>query len=300
MKKIFAIIIAAVLCIGLSACSTDFDAKKDIIVISRDSASGTREAFEKGVGLLVKDTTTGKDVSLLKSGAEEIASTGAVIEKVKSDVHSIGYISAGLISDEVNVLKVEGVDPTTANIKNGTYVLQRPFIIVYKEATLENALFADFEKFLRSNQAASIYAEEGVVALSGTVNGKEYGATYTTPSGLSGTINVEGSTSVGPVMQILAEEYKKLNSGVTINITENGSGNGLSSAKAGTSDFGMMSKDLSSTETSVVKTQLAIDGVAIIVNKKNTTTNITKAQIKAIYIEAGNDVEVITKWSQLA
>jgi len=294
MKKIFAIVIAAVLCIGLSACSTDFDINKDIIVISRDSASGTREAFEKAVGLIVDDA------SLLKTGAEEIASTAAVIEKVKSDVQSIGYISAGLINTDIKALSVEGVLPTVDNIKNGTYSLQRPFVVVYKEDTLQNALFGDFEKYLRSSQASEIIAEEGFVALNGTVNGKEYGTTYTSPTGLSGTINVEGSTSVGPVMQILAEEYKKINTNVTINITENGSGNGLSSAKAGTSDFGMMSKDLSSSETSLVKTQLAIDGVAIIVNIKNTTTNITKAQIKSIYIAEGNDVTVVTKWSELA
>ena len=293
MKKIISILVAALVMIGFAGCTTKFDADREITVIARDSASGTREAFEKAVGL--EDSNK---ASMLKSGAEELAATGAVIEKVKADVQAIGYISAGLITKEIKALTVEGVLPTAATIKSGAYALQRPFVVIYKPATLGNALFADFEKFLRSKTAVDIIAEEGFVALEGTVNEKAYGETYTT-SNLSGTINVEGSTSVGPVMEILAEEYKKLNSGVTINVTQNGSGNGLSSAKAGTSDFGMMSKDLSSDETTVVKTQLAIDGVAIIVNTKNTYTNISKEQIKAIYIAEGKGVTQITKWSEL-
>ena len=318
MKKLFfMILLVAVLTVSAFGCeAVKFDPKRDITVVARDSASGTREAFEENVKLLVEKIVqvdgqdVKKKVSMLKDGAEEIESTGAVITKVKTDKQAIGYISVGMVNDSIKTLTVGGVAPTAANIKNGTYAIQRPFVVVYKEETLENALNADFEKFLRSKAAQDEAAKDGYVALEGTVNGKEYGADYIAPTtALSGTIKISGSTSVQPLMVIYAEMYKALNTGVNVIVNAGGSSVGLADAKSDTSDFGMMSKALKpadalyNVDKSLVFTQLAIDGVAIIVNKSNTAlTDITVAQIRRIYMKASELPEgetAIVKWSDL-
>lgn len=107
------------------------------------------------------------------------------------------------------------------------------------------------------------------------------------------TIEVSGSTSVTPLMELLAAAYGKLHSNVRININGTGSSDGIKAAAAGTSELGMSSRELSATEKGQGLTELviAIDGIAVIVNKNNPVSNLTLEQIRDIY------TGVITDWS---
>jgi phosphate transport system substrate-binding protein len=94
-------------------------------------------------------------------------------------------------------------------------------------------------------------------------------------------------------MELLAAAYGKLHSNVRININGTGSSDGIKAAAAGTSEIGMSSRELSATEKGQGLTELviAIDGIAVIVNKNNPVSNLTLEQIRDIY------TGVITDWS---
>lgn len=108
----------------------------------------------------------------------------------------------------------------------------------------------------------------------------------------SGEITITGSTSVGPLMKKLAGAYEEKYPNVVINISETGSTEGVTDAINGANDFGMASRALKSGELDkgVVSKKIADDGIAIIVNTACTVTNVTKAEVKALY-ESGTSIQ---------
>lgn len=117
--------------------------------------------------------------------------------------------------------------------------------------------------------------------------------------GSSGSVSIKtaGSTSVGPVMEALAEMYMTANPNVEITVEAGGSGVGVTSAAEGTVDFGMASRDLKDDEKTanpdMKTTLLCLDGVSVVVNSANTVADLTKDQIKQIYLGE------ITDWSEV-
>lgn len=123
--------------------------EKNITVVGRDAASGTREAFED----LVKDGDNKLKGKMVK-GALELAGTSEVVGKVKTTQSSIGYISLGSLDDSVKAVQVDGVDATVANVNNGTYKMFRPFVLVvnaqlHKDGKITQAL-KDFIDYINS------------------------------------------------------------------------------------------------------------------------------------------------------
>ena len=120
---------------------------------------------------------------------------------------------------------------------------------------------------------------------------------FTAVSGLAtkkaATINIVGSTSVQPVAEELAQAYMKKNKNVKIFVQGGGSGAGIKAAMNGTADIGMSSRELKSEEKGLKETEIAIDGIAVVVNKANSLTNVTFEQLQKIY--SGE----IDQWSQL-
>jgi phosphate transport system substrate-binding protein len=109
------------------------------------------------------------------------------------------------------------------------------------------------------------------------------------------TIEVGGSTSVTPLMELLAEEYQKLNSNIKININGTGSGDGINNAGV-LYQIGMSSRELTPAEQGkgLKETIIAIDGIAVIVHKDNPINNLTIEQIRDIYTGA------VTDWRQVS
>ena len=106
---------------------------------------------------------------------------------------------------------------------------------------------------------------------------------------------VGGSSSVTPVMEKLKEGYEAVNPDAEIEIQQSDSTTGMESALSGTYDIGMASRALKDTETEkgLTGTQIALDGIAVIVNKENSLADITSDQVKDIYTGE------ITDWSEL-
>ena len=234
-----------------------------ITVITREDGSGTRGAFVELTGVEAdgEDQTTEEAVVANQ--------TEAVITQVSGDPAAIGYISLGSLNDTVKALKVEGVEATPENVKNGTYTVARPFYIATKgEAT---GVAADFISFIMSKQGQEIVSD-GYIA----VNDAAADFAGTQPEG---KIVVAGSSSVTPVMEKLQEAYLELNPNATIEIQQTDSSAGMTAAIDGTCDIGMASRELAE----LTPTQIAMDGIAVIVNQDNALDDITMDQIRQIY-----------------
>lgn len=279
MKKVISLILTLMLVLTAVNALADFNEDSEINVISREDGSGTRGAFIELTGVLEKNEA-GDKVDRTYEDAEFVNGTSVVITSVEKDKNSIGYISMGSMNETVKCLKVDGIDPTPENVKNGEYKLARPFNIALSNK-LENsdkkALAEDFIKFILSNDGQAIVESEGCIAATE--------GTYE-PSGLTGELEVGGSTSVTPAMQVLAEKYSELNEGVQINVQGVGSTAGMTGADEGLFDIGMASRELkdSELEKGLVPVVIAIDGITMIVNQENTCEDITMDEICKIYI----------------
>ena len=266
-KKLLTVLVAAALAAAtLVSCGKQNDT---ITVVSREDGSGTRGAFTELMGI-EKD---GTDRTYAK--AEISNSTSVVISTVAGNKNAIGYISLGSLNDSVKAVKIDGVDATADNVKNGSYKISRPFIITTKDGISD--LAADFIKFILSDDGQAIVSEKYI-----TVGGS---GAYTA-SGLSGKVTLAGSTSVSPLMDELAAAYKELNPDVVIEIQQSGSGAGIQSALEGVCDIGMSSRELkdSEKEAGLTPTVMALDGIAVIVNKDNRISTLSSEQIQSIYI----------------
>lgn len=269
MKKIILAAASIAMACGIGFAAVGCGAKGDIVVISRESGSGTRGAFMELIGL---------EDNELVAGADEVNGTDVVTSSVEDAEKAIGYISLGsLDTSRVKAIKVGGVDATVDNVKKGTYKLSRPFNVAWDKDGEANALRDDFLKYIASSQAQEIISEEYI---SNAVSPVE----YVSPGNLEGTLTVGGSSSVTPLMQDLAKAYGELNAEVTVTITQTDSGTGMKDAAAGTIDLGMASRELKDSETSDLEyTAIALDGIAVIVNKANPCTDLSVDQLKAIY-----------------
>ncbi|WP_434310264.1 phosphate ABC transporter substrate-binding protein [Hominifimenecus sp. rT4P-3] len=124
----------------------------EIVLIGRESGSGTRDGFESITGT--------KDKCALK---QELTSTGDVITTVSSNPAAIGYASLASIKDNVKALKVGGVEPTEATIKDGSYTVQRNFVLVTKtDAKLSDAAQKFFD-YITSAEASEVIQKAGAV-----------------------------------------------------------------------------------------------------------------------------------------
>ena len=124
----------------------------EIVLIGREAGSGTRDGFES-----ITDT---EDKCAYR---QELTSTGDVITTVASNPNAIGYASLASVKDTVKALKIDGVTASEETIKNGTYVVQRPFVLVTKTDVTLSESAQSFFNFITSEAAHEIIIEAGVV-----------------------------------------------------------------------------------------------------------------------------------------
>lgn len=277
MKKFLALLSCAVLMAATAVgCGSQ---NEKITVVSREDGSGTRSAFSELMGVVKDDKDNTTDT------AEVTNSTSVMLTTVAGNQAAIGYVSLGSLNDTVKAVKVDGVEATAENVKAGKYAVSRPFnIVTGKDLT---PLAQDFISYILSTDGQAVVDEKGYISVT---QGEAYKA-----SGQTGTLTIAGSTSVAPLMEVLADKYMALNSGVKIEIQQSGSSAGITSAVEGVCQIGMASRELKDSETAkgVTATKIAMDGIAVIVNKDNSFSELTSDQIRKIYTGE------TTQWSDL-
>ena len=270
-KMILGAILATSICSVYAA--PKFNSKKSITVLSREDGSGTRGAFIELFGIEKKDTS-GKKVDYTTDEAAITNSTAVMLASVAGDNYAIGYVSLGSLNDSVKAVKIDGAVATVSNINNGSYKISRPFNISVKGGLTPVA--QDFVNFILSDKGQKVIAANKYIQ----VAAKSY-----ISSKASGKIVVSGSSSVSPVMEKLIEAYKSENPNAKIELQTSDSTTGVTNAINGTCDIGMASRSLKDSEKSkgVQEVTIAIDGIAVIVNKSNPTENLSKAQVEQIF-----------------
>ena len=287
-KAITSVLTIAIFISAFSGCSAskeeNFDFSRPINMISREDGSGTRGAFiellgieEKGEDGSKKDMTT-KDAIIVNK-------TDIMLANVESDKYAIGYVSMGSLNENIKAVEINGVTASSENVKNGTYTISRPFNIATKgEAT---GLAKDFIDFILSKEGQAVVMN-GYIPINDNAN--PYSGNRP-----SGKVVVSGSSSVTPIMEKLKEAYIAINPNATIEIQMSDSTAGMTGAIDGTCDIGMASRELKDSEKEeLTSIEIALDGIAVIVNKENSIMSLTKEQIKSIYIGE------IDSWSEVA
>lgn len=280
MKKLLSVLM---LTIFLVACSSG-GGGNDITVVSREDGSGTRGAFIELLGIEEKDAD-GKKKDLTTVEAVIANKTDVMLSNISNDPAAIGYLSLGSLNDTIKGLKIDGVEPTVANIVSGDYKVARPFNIVLGDKTDE--VTEDFIKYILSSDGQVVVEKVGYIAVETT-------EAYTSAN-LSGKIVVAGSSSVSPVMEKLAEAYMAINSNVTIEIQTTDSTAGVQAAIDGTANIGMASRELKDEEASQVEgIVIGIDGIVVVVNNENKVSNLSSYQVKDIFVGK------VVSWDEVA
>lgn len=287
MKKIVSTLVVvlflALFLFAAISATAEFNTAQMIDVISREDGSGTRGAFIELMGIEVKaDDGSKKDKTTKEATIAD--KTDIMLTTVAMDEAAIGYVSLGSLNDSVKAVQVEGISANAESIKNGTYVVSRPFNIATKGEVSE--LAQDFINFILSAEGQEVVAR-GYIAID--ENAAPYAGNMP-----AGKIVVAGSSSVTPIMEKLQEAYLAINTNATIEIQMSDSTSGMIGAIDGICDIGMASRALKDAEKEqLTDIAIALDGIAIIVNPANSIENMTREQVKAVFT---GEVEL---WSEV-
>ena len=259
-------------------------AEGPITVVSREDGSGTRGAFIELFGIETKNDA-GEKVDNTTEDAEITNSTSVMMTTIAGNKGAIGYVSLGSLNDTVKAVEIDGAEASVDAIKAGEYKVARPFNIAVKDGLSDVA--SDFITFIMSEDGQKVVEDNGYIS-----QGNE--GAYTA-SGLKGKVVVAGSSSVTPVMEKLKEAYAAVNPNATIEVQQSDSTTGMTSTIDGTYDIGMASRELKDEEAAELTGQvIALDGIAVIVNKENTIDELTSEDVLNIYTGATTD------WSEIA
>ena len=282
-KKIATILTAAV--IGATAFTTIVSAASgDITVVSREDGSGTRGAFVELFG--IEEEKDGEKVDMTTQEASITNNTDVMLTTVAGDENSIGYVSLGSLNDTVKAVKIDGAEATAENVADDTYKVARPFNIVTGDKLSDAA--QDFINYIMSSDGQKIVEDNGYIKEAADAKA------YEAADGVSGKVVVAGSSSVTPVMEKLKEAYTAVNPNATIEVQQSDSTTGMTSTIDGTYDIGMASRELKDEEAAQLTPQvIALDGIAVIVNKDSKVDELTSAQVKDIYTGK------TTKWADI-
>ena len=289
-KRLFSIMLLAVI-LCCSACQGEkeksstqpvagLDKLGEIQVISREEGSGTRSTFAGLVGFLQKEQSKDSP-DMTRSDAVVVQDAQSVVDAVKKEDAAIGYVSVGSVKEGEGLkrLCVNGFLPGQGDEK---YPLSRSFYLAWNGRLSE--LEQDFLTYIHG-------AGQKIVD-------KSYISIAKSSSFLSnqakGSIYLEGSTSVAPLVEELAENYMQCNPNARIVVRATDSTEGLNQVMAGKCDMGMSSRELKDYEKELLDYEtIARDEIAVVVNQNNPLQDISLTDLKGIYTGS------VGKWSEL-
>jgi len=309
IKKLFTALFTLALLSGLlvaaSGC-TNNTTGANITVYTRDTTSGTRDGFFTKIGF----SEAKEDNSYLVDGYVEVDGNGSMIAAIKNDEYGIGYISLSTLSSSgVKGLTYEGIEPTEANVLNGTYSLTRNFnYCVRKEFTDSQveAIVEAFEAFLTTSDAKTTMIEKGGIVSVSSANPTWDSIKANYPicneDNSSITIKFGGSTSVESMAKALSAEFSAKCGNFVAEHNHKGSGDAYKSTQgsekdgANYLDIAFLSREFNESETPAQGTygKMCIDAIVVVVNNSNSLSAITTEEIKSIYNGT------ITKWSEIS
>ena len=247
-----------------------------IAVVSREQGSGSRTTFED----YIKVNTNG-NVMVLDAIIQP--GNGIVANFVANNSAAIGYVSLSTFlnhGDTLRGISINGISPTPENMLSGTYTLIRPFSFVYLPKHISDIELA-FIEFMASSDGLVVLENTGVIV--DHTNAVAFEAEPHTP--LAGSVTLGGSTSTEATVIALANEFMNIFPDVSIVYMAVGSGAGIFGAVDGIYSLGFVSREVTTIEraTGINIVQYSTEGLVVVVNYKNSITNLTVMQLQAIY-----------------
>ena len=296
--KILSLVLTLSMTFGFGACSASFDPAKNITVVAREAGSGTRSAFDEavtdGTHKLVEKDSSGNPLYRTTAKASFLGQTGLVLSAVQSDKQAIGYISLGSVNDTVKTVKVDGVLPSAQTVLNGSYKIQRPFVIMTNNQVTLTALAQDFLNYLYSGEMQQHCDNEGTIFLTDPTMRANSGkspvavSTFSKVSALpEGKIVIRGSSSMDKLIHKIAAAYADIYDVEPTKIFDiqlEGSSYGRKAAQndAVGNVIGLSSAAENNEKLNCLN--LCLDAVAVIVNKDNNVVDdLTLKQLYLIY-----------------
>ena len=269
MKKKWLLAAAAMAALLIAGCGTlkgpkvDMSSLGEVHAIVREEGSGTKNEFERLTG-------AGK-----KEKGKQANSTEEAVKLVAADKDAIAYVAYDAVKTPVKgvkILAVETTKPSDKTISSGKYPLTRTYYLCYLGEP--SPAVSDVLTFAKG-------AGQGVVPGFATALRAPVSFLSNKPEG---TLTIEGSTSVAPLMKAMVERYAVLNPHLKITLKPTDSAKGLNAAINRKIDLAMSSRNLKQYEAELLTAEpIARDGIAIIVNEKNPLTTLTKEQIKDLF-----------------
>lgn len=304
--KMLSVLLSALVLLTAASCGKK---EKNITVVIREQGSGTREAFDTVVTdgtHYLEEKVDGKKVYRSTGTAVTQTKTGLVLSSVAADANAIGYISLGSVDDSVRTVRVGGVAASEATVLDGSYKIQRPFVVMTKKGVTMSARAADFLSYLHSPAAEDHAKAAGCIWLADPAKRANAGAApiavesftkaETLPAGEK--IVIRGSTSMEKVINAAAKGYADVY-GVKaedlFDIELEGSSVGRKAVENDTTGNVIGLSSASVVQDNIDSFNLCLDAVAVIVNKANTEVgDLTLEQLYAIF--SGS----VTKFSELS
>jgi len=271
----------------------------EVVRVSRQNNSGTYAFF--------KEVVIGKD-GYFKQGSIDLSGSKDVVEMVAKTPNAIGYSGMGYATEHVKMLPVssdgaDAIPPTSENASNGTYALARGLnIYIVGEAEGATKHYLDW---IMSSEGQAIVSEIGYVPAP-TGGGAP-------PEGkpADGAIKIAGSDTMVNLAQKWAEVYMNKYDNVKLEVSGGGSGVGLAGLQKGTTQMANASRDIKQKEIDAIKDKfgkdvttyvVALDALAVYVHPENPLTEISMADLKAIYGEGGatESWEQVSNWPAAA
>lgn len=299
MKKLSMILaMGAVLALAACAPSTpdpvDTFPTEKINVYTRDTSSGTRDGFMRGIGF----ADASANDSVLVPGFIT-ADNNAIMSAMTTDIAGIGYVSLSSVNNTVRAFKFEGVEATEENVLNNTYKLKRPFVLMRRADgdfinDTEYQLTLAFMAFVGSNEGADVIANAGATAISR--NGAWATLVADHPvcalDNSAVTLRFGGSDSVQRIAEALSRAFTPACGNVQTENNHTGSSDGWKRTQGDEKDgvnykhIGYSSRFFRNEELAGAedtRMQLAWDAIVAIGHRNNPIESLTADQLKAIF-----------------
>jgi len=301
MKR-FGFLAILALVLFVSACSApapeaapeDTFGSEKINVYTRDTTSGTRDGFFRGIGF----ADAAADDSVLVSGFVT-ADNNAIMAAMNTDVAGIGYVSLSSVNATIKALSFEGVEANEENVLNNTYGLKRPFVLMrrvdgdYVNDT-EYQLTLAFMAYITSNEGADVIANAGATPVAREGSWTTMSADFPVCSldNSAVTLKFGGSDSVQKIAEALSAAFTPACGNVQTENDHTGSGDGYKRTQGDQKDgvvykhIGYSSRFFRNEELSnaeETRMQMAWDAIVAIVHKDNPVDGLTAAQLTSIF-----------------
>ncbi len=265
--------------------------EKRITVVVREVGSGTREAFDSlvtdGIHFLAEADENGRTRHNTTERAVVQTKNGALLTSVASDVNAIGYLSLSSLNESVRPISVEGVFPEETSLLDGSYPLQRPYVIMTSSARPLSPRSADFLRYLQSDDVRTHIEAAGCFSPKQDAqrSPQSFSPLPAFPDG--GKIVIRGSTSVEKVILSAARDYAKLYNTEPSNLFDiqlEGSSVGRRAVENDTSGNVIGLSSVAVDADGIDSFLLCVDAIAVVVHPTNSTvSDLTLAELYDIF-----------------